>query len=346
MNKGFHKLAKLSVVLVYLVIAAGAVVRMTGSGMGCPDWPRCFGYYIPPTEIETLQWQPDRAFKKGQVIIVDKALKVALTDFTTTPEYNAANWSDYTKHDYAKFNVWHTWIEYINRLLGALAGLATLALAVYAFWFRKESTSLVVLSCLVVVGMGFQAWLGATVVYSVLMPYKITLHMLMALLIVALLLYIVKRSEPRLQDKLDKKHKFVSILLVVALVLTLAQIVLGTQVRELVDHQIKAVGEDAKNLWLQNPNLEFYIHRSFSILVLLVNLYLLVRIRAKKLPLAKINWVAVLLGLEILTGILMYYADFPFASQPIHLVLASILFGVQCYLILEHYHLTVRSKSS
>jgi len=44
MKKNFRLLTRLSLVLVYLVILAGATVRMTGSGMGCPDWPKCFGY--------------------------------------------------------------------------------------------------------------------------------------------------------------------------------------------------------------------------------------------------------------------------------------------------------------
>ena len=39
MQKHFRKIAKTALILVYLVIIAGAVVRMTGSGMGCPDWP-------------------------------------------------------------------------------------------------------------------------------------------------------------------------------------------------------------------------------------------------------------------------------------------------------------------
>jgi len=329
----FRNFVNLTLILVYLVIIAGAVVRMTGSGMGCPDWPKCFGYYIPPTDAAVLQWQQDRSFEKGQVIMHNKGLLVASKDFKTKTKLELENWVPYTKHDYATFNVWHTWIEYINRLLGALAGFATLILAYWSFKFRSKSKIIPLLSCCVVLGMAFQAWLGATVVYSVLAPAKITTHMVMALVIVAMLLYliyIVKSKKATIP--LNKTLVRVA---VVALVLTAIQIILGTQVRQLVDYQIAVVGDEAKNLWLADPALQFYIHRSLSILVVGINVLLAYKFFILKIAYPKIYWIMGLLLLNALTGIAMYYLDFPFASQPLHLVLAALLFGVQFYIVLE-----------
>ena len=51
--------------------------------------------------------------------------------------------------------------------------------------------------------------------------------------------------------------------------------------------------------------------------------------------LKKLNWVVLLIVLEAATGIAMYYFDFPALSQPLHLVLASLLFGFQFYVFLE-----------
>ena len=328
--------------IIYLVIIAGAVVRMTGSGMGCPDWPKCFGYYIPPTEAEALEWKPDQNYRKGQVIIREEKLEVAQRDFTSTKIYNPSNWEAYTKHDYALFNPWHTWIEYINRLLGALAGLFTLALFISTLFEPKRNRKHIVIAGLILFGILFQAWLGATVVYSVLNPLKITLHMLMALVLVALLFYLkaqIDQEQPETSEL--KRHR---LMLITALSLTLIQVLFGTQVRQSVDHFIDDGNPIAT--WIQNAPVLFYIHRSFSILVLLVNGILFYRLR--KTSAFYFTYYQVVLGLiliEIGTGIAMSYFEFPFSSQPLHLVIASLLFGVQAYLVMKSNGRLAPSKS-
>lgn len=328
----FNKIAKTALVLVYLVIIAGALVRMTGSGMGCPDWPKCFGYYIPPTDIKELTWTENRVFKKGQVIIKDEKLLVAKEDCLTGKTFDVTQWEPYTKHDYAIFNPTHTWVEYINRLFGALSGFACLAMAAASFRFWRKNKVIPLLSWMVVFMMGFQAWLGATVVYSVLNPIKITLHMVMALLIVAVILCVIYLANPK--DKTIQVNATFKYVLWLTLVMTLIQVVLGTQVRQFVDEQVKS-GIDNQSLWLSKPEVSFYFHRSFSIVVFLANLFLYLRNKRFNLGVTKINWVILLLIAEIVSGMAMYYSHFPFGSQTIHLVIASILFGVQFYMILE-----------
>jgi cytochrome c oxidase assembly protein subunit 15 len=331
MERYFLKSAKISLVLVYLVIFAGAFVRLTGSGMGCPDWPKCFGYYIPPTEESELFFAAGKEYDKGQVIIKEEVLLVAKSDFTSIGTFNPADWEKYTKHDYAIFNAWHTWIEYVNRLLGALAGIACFVTLLLSVNYWKENKMLTINSFVICLLMGFQAWLGKTVVDSVLNPFKITTHMLAALLIVALQLYLIF-SIVKYKIKYVFNNKFNSVLWL-SLGLTIIQIVLGTTVREHVD----AVSETGlpEVFWLQNPTLSFYIHRSFSLVVLLTNSYLLYMNSNFILGFKKLNWVLLLLIIEIISGISMYYFDFPFGTQTIHIVLATILFGLQFYLLLE-----------
>ena len=338
----YRKFVKISLILVYLVIIAGAVVRMTGSGMGCPDWPKCFGYYIPPTEVSEIEFQPNREYKKGQVIILDESLKVAAQDFISTENYNESNWENYTKHDYAIFNPSHTWVEYINRLVGALAGFAMLIMAFLSFKKYRIKKRITILSWLSVFMMGFQAWLGATVVYSVLAPAKITIHMIMALVIVAVLLYLLYISAEKNKDQF--KTKFFQNLMIIAVVLTLIQVAMGTQVRQFVDEQVRSLGYNAENLWLSDPNTTFYIHRSFSIIVLAINLLLWWKNRKQNLHLNRINIVIAFILLEVATGVAMYNFDFPFLSQPLHLVIASLLFGFQFYLLLESIYATEKIK--
>lgn len=333
MKKRYNLFLRTSLVLVYLVIAAGSIVRMTGSGMGCPDWPKCFGYLIPPTERAQLDWKAQHPYEKGQVIIVEESLRVAPKDFISGTEFQAENWEAYTRHDYAIFNPTHTWIEFINRLLGALAGLATLLLFISSIFRFKRDRLASLISFLIILGMGFQAWLGKTVVDSNLLPFKITIHMGMALFLVLLLVYLLARvndSKPNLPGSFSFK-----VWVAVGLLLTLVQIGMGTQVRQFVDDQMHLWGLDAASKWLSEAPFLFYFHRSFSLLVFAVHGLLFYRLwQTQYLPPVFLS-ILFLIGLEILSGILMFYFDFPFSSQPLHLIFASLLFGAQSYFMIR-----------
>ena len=192
---------------------------------------------------------------------MEESLRVAAEDFTSIENYNASNWETYTKHDYAVFNPTNTWIEFINRLLGALAGLATLLLFISALWRFISDAVATLGSFLVVLGMGFQGWLGKTVVDSNLLPYKISIHMAMALLIVLLLVYLLSREQKNI-IKLIQIKQFQGLALI-ALTLSLIQIAMGTKVRQFVDEQMHALDFTKDSLWLAGDPLLFYIHRSF-----------------------------------------------------------------------------------
>lgn len=327
-------LVKICLISVYVIILAGSTVRMTGSGMGCPDWPKCFGHLIPPTNEQELLWKPNTAFKKGFVIIKDEALFAAKYKFISGEEFNAQNWQVYTKHDYAKFNVTHTWVEYINRLATAIAGIFFLLLIIASLGYWKFNKKIVLLAFLALLLMLFEAWLGKTVVDSNLAVSKITIHMLVALLIVAVLLVLRYYTISKKEYKADTLFRN---LLFAVFAFTIVQIILGIDIREFVDEQLKIVGFESKGLIELEENTNFLIHRSFSILVVLLNIWLFVRNRKMHLGYTLPFWILVVLSIEVLAGILMFYFDFPFGTQVIHMLFAALLFGVQFYLILQNW---------
>ncbi len=334
MKKHFPKIVKYCLISVYVIFLAGSIVRMTGSGMGCPDWPKCFGYLIPPITEGQLLWHPNHEYKKGVVIIKNETLFVAQSNFKTTLHFKDGNWESYKKHDYATFNVFHTWTEYINRLTSAVSGIFFLFLIFAATKFWKENKTIVYLSFTAFFLMLFEAWLGKTVVDSVLNPTIITIHMVAGLIIIAIMLKLHHIVSDR-KKHFEKNDILFTRILWIAAIFSLIQIALGTQVRQFVDEQVKMHGFENKEMSLLIPDLKFYIHRSFTIAILIVNIWLFYRSNMTGKFLKKLNWVLILLALETFTGILMYYVDFPMGTQTAHLLFGVFLFSIQFYLILE-----------
>lgn len=131
-------------------------------------------------------------------------------------------------------------------------------------------------------------------------------------------------------NKINIKH-----LLVFSLLLMVVQIFIGTGVREFIDEQTKLYGRLNKDLWLSNPSFNFYFHRSFSILIFLVNGLLFIISKKLNMSMKYINVVMILILFEIIIGAVMYYFSFPIMSQPLHLMIAILIFVIQFYWYLK-----------
>lgn len=303
----FLRWTRYTLILVYLVIIAGAVVRATGSGMGCPDWPKCFGLWIPPTDVSQLP----------------------------------ANYQEiYAEHSYADnhFNPVKTWIEYINRLLGATLGLFTLILLGLSFRFLKSNPLIVFLCFLEMILMGFQAWLGKLVVASNLSPYKITTHMLAAFLIIALLLYIYRLASPSnaLRIRQYAATPALKLLTTLTLTLTLIQLYFGTQIRQQVDVLLESMPNPEGSDWAEKLEPWLIVHKNMALVVILINFVLFSRLKKDLPPVAHLqSSVLLLLLIELLSGVILNYAGLPPFIQPLHLLLVSIVFGYQFWLWLN-----------
>ena len=308
-SQRFRSLVLLTIIIVYLLVLAGGIVRGTGSGMGCPDWPKCFGRWIPPTEISQLppNYQEIYGAKlKGEV----------------------------------EFNAIKTWIEYANRLLGALAGFLVLATFVASFPYLRKDKLVFWGSLAALLLIGANGWLGSRVVASELAQYMITLHLLLAVLVVFSLLFVLVRSGAINQayQSRNQSNEVVNWLLPLLLAVSLGQIILGAQVRDALNEVVQQIGYSQRDNWIDNLDWRFYVHRSFSVVVLTLHIGFIYQLRkiARIGVVAQLTYALVTLVIaEILTGVIMAYFAVPAAAQPIHLFLAIVIVGLQFVLWLR-----------
>jgi cytochrome c oxidase assembly protein subunit 15 len=254
--------------------------------MGCPDWPKCFGQWIPPTHESQLP-------TNYKIIYADRG------------------------YDTITFNPVKTWIEYVNRLTGMLIGLAVIATLITAILSRlsiaKKTLSL---SGLVVALVGFQGWLGSTVVSSLLAPKIITIHMIVAIIIIMILNIIIALEMPHEKPGTNRT-------LLVASAATLIQFVIGSQVRQAVDHGI------GLNNLTEIGNL-YLIHRSFSWIVGISLIVLAIqwnRSGHKTLSLLLL----LPLSIQIGSGLIFSQLGLIPLLQPLHLTAAAVTIGSLTY---------------
>lgn len=296
MDNRFRNFTWISIVFVFLVILAGGIVRMTHSGMGCPDWPTCFGMWIPPINESQLP--------------LDFEKYLSLQDIDHS------------------FNVYHTWVEYINRLLGALLGVLIFIHFVWSFIrYRKTNKALVFLSFFWLVAVGFTGWLGKVVVNENLAVSRISIHMLSAitLVFIPMIMIILNNRVEKLQVS-----SFVKWISLAFFILSLFQMFKGIGVRQEIDVIAKEMNYVNRELWVNKLSWLFDLHRSVSWLVLVLAIILVARKGFPYLLSLRYFMLANVIGLFIL-GIAFSYGGFPSWAQPMHLVLGILLVTVSFY---------------
>ncbi len=331
----YNSLTKISLILLYLLILAGGIVRCTGSGMGCPDWPKCFGMYIPPTSVSQLPENYKEKFVEGRVEKNKRLSRVLNAIGLNETADKIIN--DSSIQDAEDFNPFKTWTEYINRLIGAIVGFSLIFIFISSINIKPFNLKLFILSFLSLVLVFFQAWVGSIVVSTNLLSGLITFHVIVALIIICnvILCYYLSSKHSKVE-----KTSLLSYAIALSLFLFLIQMILGTEVRESVDAFLKVFSFENRSQIIENLGSNFIIHRSFSLLILLLQIFItyLVFIKSKHNKEFKtITFIMLILIIsEILVGAGMAYFEIPRILQPIHLLLAFMIVGLQFYIYLKN----------
>jgi cytochrome c oxidase assembly protein subunit 15 len=286
-NKYYPLISLITIIVTLLLIFIGVFVRATGAGLGCPDWPKCFGMWIPPTSAAELPAQ----------------------------------------YDHADFNVVKTWTEYVNRLVGVLVGFLILITAFFSTAYRKSKPAITGISFTSLALVIFQGWLGGQVVRSGLQQGMISVHMAVALLILTTLVigYWLSVRE-RYDYSISEAHrKTLMRYFWVLLGLTFIQIMLGTQVREAIDAVNQSIEKEYwldQVGWIHDVHRTF----SWTIVLAIAALIKYLWKSQVYDGIKKWAYIfSGLVLLQMVIGIVLSYGGLPSAFQVLHLGVSSLM---------------------
>jgi heme a synthase len=295
----FRRWAVASTLIVYFLIFVGGLVRVSGAGMGCPDWPKCFGLWIPPTDASELP-----------------------------PQYDKTN-----------FNVVLTWVEYINRLIGVFTGFVILITAALAVKNFRRVPKILVPTVAALVLTGVQGWLGKVVVATDLHPVIVTLHLVLALIIVSILVYAAQQAyyleSPNAIYRGSASHEKTSIpahhWILVLWIAALAQVALGTQVREKLELLVSIFPLMTEPEWIEETGLIGKLHGAYGTLLSAATWVCGYRIlRMPALPPLVRNSTYLIMGLmlaQLIVGISLVKVGIPQVMQIFHQWISSLYIG-------------------
>lgn len=293
--RSLWRMALISTIATYVLIFIGGLVRVSGAGLGCPDWPKCFGRWIPPTDVSQLPPGMDPAL----------------------------------------FNFTLAWIEYFNRLSGVIVGVLIAITAVVALLRARRYPAILWPAVVAALLTAFQGWQGSVVIASELEPFVVSVHMFLALIIVSLLIWVTVHAYYEVhpteagENYLPKGGpRWVAVLWGLAII----QVILGTQLREGLEvmREEHPVWPAAK--WIVEIGAISHLHMALGIVVAVVTWWVgrgLLKGTERMTPLVKQSIIAamVLAGLQILSGLTFIFWGIPPIVQVFHLWFAALYVG-------------------
>ena len=315
----FQRIALIAFVSVEIVIFMGAIVRATGSGLGCPDWPFCYGCWVPPTSADKIDFT-----KLDIEKFRAKAARHGRDPATITPDSLRA-----------EFNPVATWTEYLNRLSSLPLGFAMIALLVSSFFQKRSITVLSTLAAFALVVIN--AWLGARVVFSGLKPGTITTHMALAILLQCTLVFTAWRgTDSPWRLPLTGPRRIVGIAAAL-FVLVIVEGIMGSQIREMTDELARTHAGHPRVEWVAELERTwvYLVHRSFSWFVLAFGLLFF---REAGRSLARVGWleksIFALVVSQMLLGVVLSQVGIISIAQILHIGLSSLLVSGLCLWLL------------
>lgn len=295
----YQKTALATILATIFLIFVGGLVRAAGAGLGCPDWPKCFGSWIPPTNVVDLP----------------------------------------SGFDTSQFNVYKTWTEYINRLIGVVIGLLITATFLLSFRYREKKPVVFYSSAAAFAMVLFQGWLGGQVVKSGLNEGLITIHMLLAMAIMMSLIFAAFRAtQEQFVINIDPRiRKWLNLLAYILLGLTIIELTFGTQVREAVDAVKNAPSPPPREVWLEQVGWIDELHRTFAWSILIAGgaIFYLSRWKTSSDLISVTGlWIFGVILFQIGLGIGLYYLGMPPAYQVMHLVGVAVLIATEFIFLL------------
>ena len=252
----FQKVATAALVSLMALICVGAIVRVTGAGLGCPDWPRCWGKLLPPSSPDEIDFS-----------------KLPMEKFRQKAEERGIDPSHVTVEGLRQeFNVTHAWTEYLNRLSAMPISIFTVATFIAAFWYRERKPLVFWMAFASLLLVIANALVGAMVVSSRLKPTVITVHLALAMVTIGTLTYCAWAGTDRpWTARLLKGATAMKWAVGLLLLTVVAEGMIGSQIREITDELAKAHVGESRSLWIDELERSwiYLFHRSFSWAVLI-----------------------------------------------------------------------------